>query len=165
MQYACVASIITEGQPQWAVMKSDIHRHELKYEARMLLDLASCPLFQPLDKTWRAEGVIDLATKTDKDAPAFRRLKLTPRPSDPPTTEMFGDAPVSPMAYRRVSSLANGHLKNSINGSCSYCSIVEVSQSYPSHDSASYQNFYEAGSFQVGNLVCSSFTTRAETPE
>ncbi|MCD7467285.1 hypothetical protein HAX54_004625 [Datura stramonium] len=32
-QYAWVASIIVEGQPQWAVMKGDIHRHDLKFEA------------------------------------------------------------------------------------------------------------------------------------
>ncbi|MCD9646370.1 hypothetical protein HAX54_036143, partial [Datura stramonium] len=48
-------------------------------------------------------GVIDLATKTEKDTPAFKKPKLTSGPSDPPSTEMSRDAPISPMANRQVS--------------------------------------------------------------
>ncbi|MCD9645104.1 hypothetical protein HAX54_033780, partial [Datura stramonium] len=38
-QFAWVASIISEGQPKWAILKGNIHRHDLKFEARMWLDL------------------------------------------------------------------------------------------------------------------------------
>ncbi|MCD7457818.1 hypothetical protein HAX54_036322 [Datura stramonium] len=50
-------------------------------------ELAGCPLFQVLDKMWRAEEVINLATKMDKDAPAFKNPKLTAGPNDPPPTK------------------------------------------------------------------------------
>ncbi|MCE0482117.1 hypothetical protein HAX54_040519, partial [Datura stramonium] len=44
---------------------------------------SNCMLFRPLDKTKRAEGVITLATKRDKDAPFSKRPKLTLGPNTP----------------------------------------------------------------------------------
>ncbi|MCE3049574.1 hypothetical protein HAX54_045185 [Datura stramonium] len=43
----------------------------------MLCVWDACPLFRPLDRTVRAESVIILATKTDKDAPAMKQAKST----------------------------------------------------------------------------------------
>ncbi|MCD9641458.1 hypothetical protein HAX54_027644 [Datura stramonium] len=60
----------------------------------MLCVRASCPLFHPLDKTVRANGVITLATKTEKDAPAMNRAKgienRTPPPSSVPSNTLEG---------------------------------------------------------------------------
>ncbi|MCD7467313.1 hypothetical protein HAX54_004660 [Datura stramonium] len=51
---------------------------------------ANCPLFQPLDKTRRAEGVNTLATKRDKEAPVSKRPKLTSGSSAPLPTMPYG---------------------------------------------------------------------------
>ncbi|MCD9638847.1 hypothetical protein HAX54_023007, partial [Datura stramonium] len=45
---------------------------------------ASCPLFRPLDKTVRADGVITLDTTTYKDAPALKWAKGTENKTQPP---------------------------------------------------------------------------------
>ncbi|MCD9641388.1 hypothetical protein HAX54_027555 [Datura stramonium] len=50
----------------------------------MLCVRASCPLFWPLDKIVWADSVINLATKTDKDAPAMKRAKSTENRTPPP---------------------------------------------------------------------------------
>ncbi|MCD9646221.1 hypothetical protein HAX54_035909 [Datura stramonium] len=96
-QCAWVRGIITEDQPHWVVMNGDIHRQDLKFKARMWLDLVDCPLFQPLDKMQRVEEVIDLAIKGDKDTPVFKRLRLTLRPSDSLLTKVLGDTSVLPL--------------------------------------------------------------------
>ncbi|MCD9559713.1 hypothetical protein HAX54_017884 [Datura stramonium] len=74
-QFQRVANTIAMGQPQWVISRGLIHRRDVKFEARMWLDLASCPLFWPLDKTVWDNSVITLATKTDRDAPAMKRAK------------------------------------------------------------------------------------------
>ncbi|MCD9643296.1 hypothetical protein HAX54_030639 [Datura stramonium] len=126
-QFQWVANLIAKGQLQWAISKVLIRWHDLKFEARMWLDLvievaillaciidhvhinvgeiivdqfkckakqqatalpfpylvcvlcmwATCPLFRPLDRTVQANGVITLATKTDKEAPTMKRAKFT----------------------------------------------------------------------------------------
>ncbi|MCD9561530.1 hypothetical protein HAX54_020693 [Datura stramonium] len=43
----------------------------------MLCMRATCPLYRPLDRTVRANSVITLATKTDKEAPVMKREKYT----------------------------------------------------------------------------------------
>ncbi|MCD7456274.1 hypothetical protein HAX54_031078 [Datura stramonium] len=147
-QFQWVANIIEIGQPQWAISNGLIHRRDLKFEARMWLDLvcarlipsqnktevpievsilmscimdhvhinvgeltveqfkqrdkqqgtslsypshlsmlyvrAAIPLFKPLDKTVRAENVITLATKTDKDSPAMKPTKSIENRTPPP---------------------------------------------------------------------------------
>ncbi|MCE3051833.1 hypothetical protein HAX54_050934 [Datura stramonium] len=50
----------------------------------MLCGGASCPLFRRLDKTMRADGMITLATKIDKDAPAMKQAKGTENRTPPP---------------------------------------------------------------------------------
>ncbi|MCE3050667.1 hypothetical protein HAX54_047778, partial [Datura stramonium] len=167
--------IITEGQPQWAVLKGEIHFHDLKFEARMWLDFvcariisfkntthvpievailvafimdqrhinvgeiiaeqfkrkarqqatsipypilisllrlrANCPMFRPLDKTRRVEGVINLSTKKDKDTPTSMWLKLTLGTNTPLSSMLSGDAFVSPQADRNISPPTKGLLK------------------------------------------------------
>ncbi|MCE0481319.1 hypothetical protein HAX54_038997 [Datura stramonium] len=146
-QFEWVANIIAMRQPQWSISRGLIHRYDLKFEARMRLDLvcarlipsqnttevpievsiliscimdhvhinageiiadqfkrrakqqatslaylsllsmlcvrASYPLFHPLDKTMWADGVITLATKTDRDALAMEQEKGTENRTPP----------------------------------------------------------------------------------
>ncbi|MCD7468242.1 hypothetical protein HAX54_006243 [Datura stramonium] len=58
----------------------------------------------------RAEGVVDLATKSEKDAPSFKNLTLTLGPSAL-LTEMSEYTFVSPMADRPISPPTSGLLK------------------------------------------------------
>ncbi|MCD7449061.1 hypothetical protein HAX54_048959, partial [Datura stramonium] len=50
----------------------------------MLCVRASCPLFRSLHKLVRADGVITLATKTNKDAPTMNQEKGTENRTPPP---------------------------------------------------------------------------------
>ncbi|MCD9641391.1 hypothetical protein HAX54_027558 [Datura stramonium] len=61
------------------------------------------------DKNWRAERVIDLATKTDKYGLAFRKPSLGQ--SDSPPAKRTKDIHVSPMTERHLSPQASGLLK------------------------------------------------------
>ncbi|MCD9642068.1 hypothetical protein HAX54_028666, partial [Datura stramonium] len=94
-------TLFGRGDPIMPNIPGLIHRRDLKFEDRIWLDLvcvrlipswntsevsievvvllacimdhAACPLFRPLDRTMQADGVITLATKTDKDAPVMTR--------------------------------------------------------------------------------------------
>ncbi|MCD7466295.1 hypothetical protein HAX54_002865 [Datura stramonium] len=79
-QYAWITGIIAEGQPLWAIMKGGIHHQDLKFEARMWLDLT--------------ERVFDLAIKRDKDASTFKKTMLNSGPSDSSIPNVSEDSPV-----------------------------------------------------------------------
>ncbi|MCD7473266.1 hypothetical protein HAX54_015000 [Datura stramonium] len=89
--------MIAISQPQWAISRGLIHRRDLKFEARMWLDLV-CSWLMPSPNTIEvpieisiivacimdnADNVITLATKTDKDAPSMKREKCTTRRTPP----------------------------------------------------------------------------------
>ncbi|MCD7469985.1 hypothetical protein HAX54_009488 [Datura stramonium] len=126
-QYAWIAGIITKGQPLWVVIKGDIHRQDLKFEARMWLDLVTsmsfpvlisflclwveCLCFRSLDKMRRVEGIMDLATNIDTDAPAIERKKLDMGPSASPISEGSEDVHAPPLPSLPTSSTSSGLLK------------------------------------------------------
>ncbi|MCD7459764.1 hypothetical protein HAX54_041881 [Datura stramonium] len=105
-------------------MKDDIHRHDLKFEA-------GYPLFQPLDKTRRIEGVIDLATNTNKDAPAFKKPKLTSGQSDSLPTERTKDIHVSPTIDGHVSPRAYDLLKMAQMDCANNAQIFKLARAIP----------------------------------
>ncbi|MCD9639285.1 hypothetical protein HAX54_023710, partial [Datura stramonium] len=53
----------------------------------------ACPLFRPLDKTVRANYVIILSSKTNKDAPVMMRGKSTENRTPPPPSAPFNTSP------------------------------------------------------------------------
>ncbi|MCD7458758.1 hypothetical protein HAX54_039059 [Datura stramonium] len=81
-QFQWVAKIIAIGQPQWAISRGLIHQRDLKFEAFMWLDL-------PLENIVRADDVITLATKTDKDALTMKCIKGTEHRTLPPPSTPY----------------------------------------------------------------------------
>ncbi|MCD9637650.1 hypothetical protein HAX54_021054 [Datura stramonium] len=53
----------------------------------IMFSQATCPLFQQLDRIVRADGMITLATKTNKDSPAMKRAKCRTSKTSPPPSE------------------------------------------------------------------------------
>ncbi|MCD7460648.1 hypothetical protein HAX54_044045, partial [Datura stramonium] len=68
---------------------------------------------------------------TDKDAPSFTKSKLNSRPSDPLSTEMSRDAPVSPMANRQVSPQASGIFKMAQMARAHNAQLLKLSKDIP----------------------------------
>ncbi|MCD9560472.1 hypothetical protein HAX54_019156 [Datura stramonium] len=74
----------------------------------------------------RVDEVFDLSTKRDKDAPAFKRLKLTLRPSDPPLTDMSEDTSTSSFSNKPQS--IKTAMKPVVDKFESLCARVDVLQ-------------------------------------
>ncbi|MCD9641817.1 hypothetical protein HAX54_028262 [Datura stramonium] len=85
----------------------------------MLYLCASCPLFWPLDKTMKAEGVITLDTRTNKDALASKRPKgigdmINPPPSMFSSTTIGSSQPTAvtaspPNDLLKIAQMAQAH--------------------------------------------------------
>ncbi|MCD9559664.1 hypothetical protein HAX54_017801 [Datura stramonium] len=59
--------------------------NQFQWRVTALPFLSLVSLFQPLDRTMRADSVITLATKIDKDAPSMKQAKpVVPHPHTPP---------------------------------------------------------------------------------
>ncbi|MCD7450058.1 hypothetical protein HAX54_003114 [Datura stramonium] len=83
-------------------------------------------------KTRRVEGVIDVATKTDKDAPTFKKLKLTSGKSDSPPTERIKEIYVSLTIDGHVSPQTSGLLKMVKMDHAHNAQLVKLDKSIPS---------------------------------
>ncbi|MCE2055587.1 hypothetical protein HAX54_042920 [Datura stramonium] len=89
----------------------------------MLRVRASCPLFQPLDKTVWDEGVITLATKTNRDSPAIKQAKGIENNTQPPpsmsSSTPGGQLQAAEQAIRKAMQPARDKLRG-------LCTTVEV---------------------------------------
>ncbi|MCD7461874.1 hypothetical protein HAX54_047316 [Datura stramonium] len=104
-------TIISEDQPLSAVMKGDIHNQNLKFEARIWLDLGRLLFVLIVGQNTTIEGVFNLSTKRDKDAEGFKKLKLTMLLSASPLPKVLRDTSIPPLVDRPVSPLVSGLLK------------------------------------------------------
>ncbi|MCE3215090.1 hypothetical protein HAX54_000791 [Datura stramonium] len=116
--------------------KTDFPNIDKKYQIRdwepfaepfdpYIPEMATCPLFLPLDKMRRLEGIIDLATKRAKDAPTFKKCKLTSGLSTPPLTEMLEVTTVSPVADRPAIKMAMKPVVDKLGSLCARVDMLE----------------------------------------
>ncbi|MCD9643257.1 hypothetical protein HAX54_030555 [Datura stramonium] len=131
-QLQWVANLIAKGRPQWDTSEGLIHWRDLKFKARMwlnlvcsrlipsrntsevpievsillacIMDQAACPLFRPLDRTVQANNLITLATKINKEAPSMKREKAEFHNYPPP--DFFNIAPRAKMHENQLVQLA-----------------------------------------------------------